>query len=135
MTFKKYEWRILVSVLLLVVTLSGGAFLLVKGWFVYLFILVPVIVYQVLNLYRFQAKAHMELQQFVESVHYRDFSRYFDVKHAPLEIQPLPGFNANTDCVNASSLFESELIVFRYGTCSIFFNDSFIHTTSPVLSS
>ena len=94
MTFKKYEWRILVSVLLLVVTLSGAAFLLVKGMFVYLFILVPVIIYQVINLYRFQAKAHMELQQFVESVHYRDFSRYFDVKHAPLEIQPLrQGFN------------------------------------------
>ena len=94
MTFKKYEWRILVSVLLLVVTLSGAAFLLVKGLFVYLFILVPVIIYQVINLYRFQAKAHMELQQFVESVHYRDFSRYFDVKHAPLEIQPLrQGFN------------------------------------------
>ena len=94
MTFKKYEWRILVSVLLLLITLSATAFLLVKGWFVYLFIAVPIIVYQVLSLYRFQRKAHMELQQFVESVHYRDFSRYFDVKHAPLEIQPLrQGFN------------------------------------------
>ena len=94
MTFKKYEWRILVSVLLLLITLSATAFLLVKGWIVYLFIAVPIIVYQVLSLYRFQRKAHMELQQFVESVHYRDFSRYFDVKHAPLEIQPLrQGFN------------------------------------------
>ena len=44
--------------------------------------------------YRFQQKAHEELDQFVESVHYRDFSRYFDVKHAPVEIQPLrKGFN------------------------------------------
>ncbi|MEP6845800.1 MAG: HAMP domain-containing sensor histidine kinase, partial [Panacibacter sp.] len=35
-----------------------------------------------------------EVAQFVESVHYRDFSRYFDVKHAPLELQPLrQGFN------------------------------------------
>jgi two-component system, NtrC family, nitrogen regulation sensor histidine kinase NtrY len=55
---------------------------------------VPVIVYQVLELYRFQRKAHDELDQFVESVHYRDFSRYFDVKHAPIELQPLrKGFN------------------------------------------
>jgi signal transduction histidine kinase len=30
----------------------------------------------------------------VESVHYRDFSRYFDVKHAPAELQPMrEGFN------------------------------------------
>jgi signal transduction histidine kinase len=43
---------------------------------------------------RFQHKAQDELNQFVESVHYRDFSRYFDVKHAPAELQPLrKGFN------------------------------------------
>jgi nitrogen fixation/metabolism regulation signal transduction histidine kinase len=54
----------------------------------------PVVIYQVLELYRFQRKAHVELDQFVESVHYRDFSRYFDVKHAPIELQPLrKGFN------------------------------------------
>ena len=54
----------------------------------------PVIIYQVIEFYRFQQKAHEELDQFVESVHYRDFSRYFDVKHAPVELQPLrKGFN------------------------------------------
>ncbi len=60
----------------------------------YLLLLVPVIFYQLLEMYRFQRKAQDELQQFVESVHYRDFSRYFDVKHAPAELQPLrEGFN------------------------------------------
>jgi nitrogen fixation/metabolism regulation signal transduction histidine kinase len=44
--------------------------------------------------YRFHRKAYEELNQFVESVHYRDFSRNFDVKHAPVELQPLrKGFN------------------------------------------
>ena len=63
--------------------------------FLYLFaFMVPVIIYQVIEFYRFQHKAHEELDQFVESIHYRDFSRYFDVKHAPLELQPLrKGFN------------------------------------------
>ncbi len=42
----------------------------------------------------FQRKAQEELNQFVEAVHYRDFSRYFDVKHAPAELQPMrEGFN------------------------------------------
>ena len=55
---------------------------------------IPVIIFQVLDFFRFHKKAQEEVEQFVESVHYRDFSRYFDVKHAPLELQPLrKGFN------------------------------------------
>lgn len=92
--FKQFEWRILVRVALLFVTLSGTAFLLVNGYYVYLLLAVPVIIYQLVDFYKFHKKAHDELNQFVESVHYRDFSRSFDVKHAPVEIQPLrQGFN------------------------------------------
>jgi two-component system, NtrC family, nitrogen regulation sensor histidine kinase NtrY len=94
MLFKKYEWRIVLQVLLLFATLAVTSFLLVKGWHVYLLIAVPLIIYQVVVFYRFHHKAHKELEQFVESVHYRDFSRYFDEKHAPSDIQPLrKGFN------------------------------------------
>jgi len=81
-------------VILLFAMLSAASFLLVKGWYAYLLLLFPIIIYQVVEFYRFQRKAHDELNQFVESAHYRDFSRYFDVKHAPIEIQPLrQGFN------------------------------------------
>ena len=84
----------IVRVLLLFITLSAASFLLVKELYVYLLLVVPVIIYQVVEFYRFHNKAHEELDQFVESVHYRDFSRYFDVKHAPAELQPLrKGFN------------------------------------------
>ncbi len=91
---KKLEWRILVRVLLLFTTLSAASFLLIKGQYVYLIIVVPVVIYELTEFYRFHYKAHKELDQFVESVHYRDFSRYFDVKHASADIQPLrKGFN------------------------------------------
>ncbi|HEY6502629.1 MAG TPA: ATP-binding protein [Chitinophagaceae bacterium] len=94
MIFKRYEWRIIIRVLLLFATLSASAFLLVKELYVYLLLAAPVVIYQVIEFYRFQRKAHGELEQFVESVHYRDFSRYFDVKHAPADLQPLrKGFN------------------------------------------
>src|SRR6187455_1427605 len=94
MIFKQFEWRILVRVLLLFITISGTSFLLVKELYVYLLIAAPVILYQIIDFYRFHKKAHDELNQFVESIHYRDFSRNFDVKHAPVEIQPLrQGFN------------------------------------------
>ncbi len=92
--FKSYQWRIIIHVILLFAMLSAASFLLVKGLFAYLLLLFPVIVYQIVEFYKFQRKAHDELNQFVESAHYRDFSRYFDVKHAPIEIQPLrQGFN------------------------------------------
>ncbi len=94
MFFKKTEWRIFIRVVFLFLVLSAAAFLLVKALYVYLIILTPVIIYQLVDFYKFQKKAHDELDQFVESVHYRDFSRYFDVKHAPVDLQPLrQGFN------------------------------------------
>lgn len=88
------KYRLLVRVVLLFLALTAAAFLLVKGWYIYLLLLIPVIIFQLIEFYRFQRKTHDELAQFVESVHYRDFSRYFDVKHAPLEVQQLrQGFN------------------------------------------
>src|SRR6476619_7663658 len=94
MNFKNFEWRILIRVVFLFITLSVTSFLVVKQWYVYLLIAVPVIIYQLIDIFRFQKKAQDELNEFVESVHYRDFSRYFDVKHAPIELQPLrKGFN------------------------------------------
>jgi two-component system nitrogen regulation sensor histidine kinase NtrY len=94
--FKRNDWSILIRVALMFITLTVASFLLVKGkgWYIYEVIAVPVIIYQVLDFFRFHKKAQEEVEEFAESVHYRDFSRYFDVKHAPLELQPLrKGFN------------------------------------------
>jgi len=94
MMFKNIEWRILIRVLILFASLTAASFLLIRGQYVYLLLVVPVVIYELVEFYRFHYKAHKELDQFVESVHYRDFSRYFDVKHAPADIQPLrKGFN------------------------------------------
>jgi nitrogen fixation/metabolism regulation signal transduction histidine kinase len=94
MIFNNYNFRLLIRVILLFATIIAASVIIVKGWFVYLIIVLPVILYQLVDFYRFNRKAQDEVQQFVESVHYRDFSRYFDVKHAPLDLQPLRhGFN------------------------------------------
>src|SRR5436305_253754 len=91
---KRYDWSILIRVVLMFVTLTTASFLLVKGLFLYEIIVLPIIFYQVVDFFNYHKKAQLEVEQFVESVHYRDFSRYFDVKHAPLELQPLrKGFN------------------------------------------
>ncbi|MEO6837079.1 MAG: ATP-binding protein, partial [Ginsengibacter sp.] len=91
---KRIEFKIFFRILLLFITLFVVSYLLIKGTFIYLVLIVPVLIYQLAELYRFQYKTQKELNQFVESVQYRDFSRHFDVKHAPVELQPLrKGFN------------------------------------------
>src|SRR5258706_14275210 len=94
MIFDRYEWRILIRVLLLFLTLCAASYLLVSKQYIFLFIAAPVIIYQLIEFYRFSKKAQDEVEQFAESVHYRDFSRYFDVKRAPSELKPIrKGFN------------------------------------------
>ena len=94
MIFKNLKWNIVLRVVLIFITISGAAWLLVTGRYIYMIVLIPVIIYQAYDLYKFQHKAVSELDQFVESIHYRDFSRHFDVKHAPTELQSMrKGFN------------------------------------------
>jgi signal transduction histidine kinase len=94
MVFKRYQERILLRVLFLFLTLSLASYLLVRGEYPYLAFLLLVVSVQLVDFYNFHRKAQQEVEQFVESIHYRDFSRYFDVKEAPLELQSLrQGFN------------------------------------------
>jgi two-component system, NtrC family, nitrogen regulation sensor histidine kinase NtrY len=96
MIFNRYEWRLVLRVIGLFITLTITSILVDKGsgFYVFLVITVPLIVYQVIDLIRFQKKAQDEVSQFVESIHYRDFSRHFDVRKAPNELKPLrKGFN------------------------------------------
>jgi len=91
---KRYDWSILIRVVLMFATLTTASFLLVKQLYLYEIIVLPIIFYQLVDFFNYHKKAQDEVEQFVESVHYRDFSRYFDVKHAPAELQPLrKGFN------------------------------------------
>jgi two-component system nitrogen regulation sensor histidine kinase NtrY len=94
MIFKNLKWSILLRVVLIFVSILAASWVLVTGMYIYAVILLPVIVMEAIDLYRFQQKAVDELNTFVESVQYRDFSRHFDVKHAPTELQTLrKGFN------------------------------------------
>lgn len=92
--FKKVEVKIFARIILLFVSLTAAAYIVVNGHYILLLVILPILFLQLSDLYRQQKKTQQELDQFVQSVHYRDFSRYFDVKHAPPELQPLrEGFN------------------------------------------
>ncbi len=92
--FKKLELRILIRVIVLFAVLCVTAVVVVQAQYIYLIILLPVLGYQFSDFYRFFRKTQDELEQFVESVHYRDFSRHFDVNRAPVELKTMrKGFN------------------------------------------
>jgi nitrogen fixation/metabolism regulation signal transduction histidine kinase len=104
MTFKKHEWKLVIRVLLLLATLTAFAFLVISGRFSFLIIIVPVIIFQLFEIFKFLKTTQDEVTDFVESVHYRDFSRHFDVSHAPVELQPLrKGFNEINSAIKVIS--------------------------------
>lgn len=94
MIFKTFEARLTFRILLLLVTLSLPAIVVLNGLAEVLVFLVPIVAYQIYELTRFVKKAQQEFDQFVESVHYRDFSRSFNEEKAPVELEVLrKGFN------------------------------------------
>lgn len=96
---RKYERVILLRVLLLPLTFALSGYLIYFGHLSWFMAMIPVLIYQLTDIYRFQKKAYTELEQFTEAVYYRDFSRNFDIKHSPTELRPLrKSFNT----INAS---------------------------------
>lgn len=91
---QKVEWRALIRIMFLTITLFITGYFLTKGWYIYSALISISVIYLVINLYRSQIKAHREIIQFVESIQYRDFSRHFDIDKASPEMQVLrQGFN------------------------------------------
>ena len=95
MTFSNnIQWRMLVRVLLLFAMTILVSYLVINKMYLYAVITTPILIYQVINLYLFHNRSLDEWAGFVESIHYRDFSRYFETNRAPVDLQILrKGFN------------------------------------------
>lgn len=105
MAFKRFEWKIIKRVALLILTTIGIALLFDKGFYIYELIPLGIVAYQVYDFYIFNRKAYDEINTYVESVHYRDFSRHFNVKEAPNELKTIrEGFNEINDTIKDITL-------------------------------
>jgi len=94
MIYKQPGSRLVIRIVLLASEIFFTSYLFFSGQILFGVLVLLVAIYQSYNLYEFLKKAQAEVAQFVESIHYRDFSRNFDVKHAPAELQTLrQGFN------------------------------------------
>lgn len=94
MKIKNPYWGILWRVISQFITLLALAFAILKEEYFLAVLLLPVVYYQVNSFYRMYRKMQDEVEQFVEAIHYRDFSRHFDVNRGPVDIRTLrDGFN------------------------------------------
>ncbi|GAB2699157.1 ATP-binding protein [Mucilaginibacter koreensis] len=97
MTSKRHEWKILLHVVLLLATMFMISWLINKHWYNFLLIAIPLGIYQTSKLITIQTRLHREVNQFVEALYYRDFSRNFSIARAPAELRSLrDGFNKIT---------------------------------------
>lgn len=112
MKFKSKKFGVLLRTIFMFLSLLLASYAFVKQIYWLELIAVPIVLYLIFNYYQFQKKAEEEVQQFVESVHYRDFTRYFDVKHAPAELQTFrSGFNdINNTFKNLSKEKETQFL-------------------------
>lgn len=95
---KRINIKIISGIFILFLSLLATAVLIVTKEYQWLIITVALIAFQLVQIFRLQRRVYTELNEFVESVRYRDFSRRFNVNKAPLEIKNLrAGFNAIND--------------------------------------
>ncbi|UEG55152.1 HAMP domain-containing histidine kinase [Mucilaginibacter daejeonensis] len=94
MIFKRYEWQLLLRILLLFGFMCAAAYGLVSNNNLYIFLPLPFIIYLIFNLLYQYTKIQQEVQEFAEAAQYRDFSRHYAIKNAPSNVQVLrQGFN------------------------------------------
>lgn len=84
----------LVKTLILFLALLAACIVLVKQWYAVEIILVPLIGWLLYDSYNYHRRAAKEIEQFVETIQHRDFSRHFNTETIAPELQPLrKGFN------------------------------------------
>lgn len=94
MKFNKLSFRIILRVLLQFFTLMALSYTLVTKQYGLSLTLLPLVIVELVYFYHLQKDTHDEVRQFVNSIRYRDFSKFFNVREASVDIQPLrEGFN------------------------------------------
>lgn len=100
MTFKSYHSGILIRILLLLLVLSGLVFSIFKSYFIAVAVSLIFIAILIYEFFRFLSKKFEIIDDFFESVKYKDFSRRYLEENKPKEIKRLyTGFNTVNEVV------------------------------------
>lgn len=98
MIFKQGNGKIIFRLILLAAMITGLAASIQQPQRIYLYSAAVIVFLQLIGLYRIFSGIKKEVDDFSESVHYRDFSRKYDIRHSPQQLQSLrKGFNTIND--------------------------------------
>lgn len=86
---KQFRRIIYLRVLLMLLSLTGIAWLLFRQEYYYALLLSPVGIWTIWSTVRSQLRTYKELQEFAEAARYRDFTRFFTLEKARVEVRPL----------------------------------------------
>ena len=94
MIYKSFFFFLIIRIVFLLGAVTGIAYGIINNKAYIIVIGSFVTLITITNLYKFVTKRFVEIDDFFESVKYRDFSRWFSEEHGPKDIQKLhSGFN------------------------------------------
>ena len=97
--------KIVFKTSLLFATLCAAAFFLMQGLYPYVILLLPVVVWMIISIYKSQTRVLKELEQCAESIVYLDFSKQWNEEGMPREIRTIRRyFNRITGSIKRLSL-------------------------------
>src|SRR5690606_12199084 len=88
-SMRRFRRLVFIRAILLLVALTGLAYLLFKGQYSYAALLAPFCIWLLTLNFRSQLRTYRELEEFAEAARYRDFTRHFPLSHARAELLPL----------------------------------------------
>ena len=86
---QRFRRLIFFRAVLLLVALTGMAYLLFSGLYLYAALLSPVCIWVLILNFQSQWRTYKELEEFAEAARYRDFTRHFPLNRAKAELLPL----------------------------------------------
>ena len=86
---RRFRRLIFFRAILLVVAMTGLAYLLFKGYYTYAALSAPICIWLLTLNFRSQLRAYRELEEFAEAARYGDFTRHFPLSRARAELLPL----------------------------------------------
>ncbi len=86
---KKHTFHVLLRVVWLFITLLALVFLLLKQQWIYALFTLPFLLWAIGYFVRYTTRIGKEMREFVEAIHYRDFTRHYALGKSPVELQSL----------------------------------------------
>lgn len=86
---KKLIFHVVLKVLFLLITLTVLVFFSLRSQWIYALIAVPFVIWAVIYFIRYTFRVNQDINEFVEAIHYRDFTRYYALKNSPATLQTL----------------------------------------------